>query len=52
MDTATARIVIQGNGDVEGVGVGVLELFLYFLLQSVSHHPFFHVFPAGQKPCD
>lgn len=50
MYTATARIVIQDDGDVEGVGV--LELFLYFLLQSVSHHPFFHVFPAGQKPCD
>lgn len=50
MYTATARIVIQDDGDVEGLGV--LELFLYFLLQSVSHHPFFHVFPAGQKPCD
>lgn len=48
MHTATAHIVI--HGDVEGVGV--LQLFLYFLLQSVSLHPSFQVFPAGRKAFD
>lgn len=46
MHTATARIVI--HGDVEGVGV--LSLFLYFLLQSLSLHPVFQSSPLVKRP--